>query len=69
MVRRVDRYEEDLIWCRKCSVYARQSLVSKLMNQCKLEKMETEEFGKMLKRMFNSWRREGSCQECERTES
>ena len=26
IVRRVDRIGEDLIWCRKCSVYARQRL-------------------------------------------
>ena len=53
MVRRVRRNGETSIWCRKCSGYARQRLGHKLMHEWKLEKMDTKEYGKMLKRIFN----------------
>ena len=47
MVRRVDRHGEALIWCRKCSGYARRRMGPTLMNRCKLEKstrMKTETY-------------------------
>ena len=50
-MRRMDRQGEVLIWCRKCSGYARQRLGPKLMNCCKPEKVGTREYGKMLKRI------------------
>ena len=52
MVRRVDRNGEAFFWCRKCSGYARQRLGPKLMIQYKLEKMGTQEYGKMSKRIL-----------------
>ena len=51
MVRRVDRRGEILIWCRKCSVYARQRMRPELMNCCRPEQVSTKEHGKMLKRI------------------
>ena len=51
MVWRMNRQGEVLIWCRKCSGYARQRTRPKLMNCCKLEKVGTEEYGKMVKRI------------------
>ena len=42
---------EFLIWCRKRSGYARQSMGPKLMNFCKPEQVGTKEYGKMLKRI------------------
>ena len=42
---------EVLIWCRKCSAYARQRMGPKQMNCCKPEQMGTKDFGKMLKRI------------------
>ena len=49
MMRRVDRNGEALMWCRKFLGYARQRLGPELMNQCKLEKMDTKKYGKMSK--------------------
>ena len=49
MVRTVDGHGEALIWCRKCSGYARQSMGPKLMKCCNLERRDTKENGKMLK--------------------
>ena len=46
MVRRVDRNGEALLWCSKCSVYARQRLGRKWMNRCKPENMDTTDDGK-----------------------
>ena len=51
MVRRMDRQGEVLIWCRKCSGYARQRMGPKLMNRCKPEKVGPKEYGKMLNRI------------------
>ena len=51
LVRRIDRQGEVLIWCRKCSGYARQRMGPKHMNCCRLEQMDTKEFGKMVKRI------------------
>ena len=51
MVRRLDRQGEVLIWCRKCSGYARQRIGPKLVNCCKLEQVGTKEDGNMLKRI------------------
>ena len=42
---------EVLIWCRKCSGYARQRMGPELMNCCGPEQMGTKEFGKLLKRI------------------
>ena len=44
----MDRQEEVLIWCRKCSEYARR-MEPKLVNCCKPEPMGSKEFGKMTK--------------------
>ena len=51
LVRRLDRQEEVLIWCRTCSGYARQRIGPKLVNCCKLEQVGTKEDGNMLKRI------------------
>ena len=51
LVRIMDRQGEVLIWCRKCSGYARQRMGPKLVNCCRPEQMGTKEFGKMLKRI------------------
>ena len=51
LVRRVDTQGRVLIWCRKCSSYARRRMGPKLLNCCKLEQVGTEEHGKMLKRI------------------
>ena len=51
LVRRRDRQGETLIWCRKCSGYARQRIGPKLMNCCRPEQVSTKEHGKMLKRI------------------
>ena len=51
MVRRLDSQGEVLIWCRKCSGYARQRIGPKLVNCCKLEQVGTKEDGNMLKRI------------------
>ena len=48
-VRRMDRQEEVLIWCRKCSGYARQRMGPMLINCCRPEQMVTKEFGNMVK--------------------
>ena len=45
---RVDRQGEMLIWCRKCSVHARQRMGPQLMDSCKPEQVGTKEHGKML---------------------
>ena len=42
LVRILDRQEDVLIWCRKCSGYARQRMGPKLMKCCKLEPMGTQ---------------------------
>ena len=49
MVRRVDRQGEIIVWCRKCSGYARQRMGPKLMNCCKTEQVGTKEHGTMIK--------------------
>ena len=49
MVRRMDRQREVLIWCRKCSGYARQRMGPKLVNCCKPEQTGTKAFSKMMK--------------------
>ena len=51
LVRRMDRQGEVLIWCRKCSGYARQRMGPQLVNCCMPEPMGTKEFGKMVKRI------------------
>ena len=51
LVRRVDRQGEVLIWCRNCSVYARQRMRPKLINCCRSEQVGTNEYGRMLKRI------------------
>ena len=51
MVRRVDRNGKAMLWSRKCSGYARCCLGPKLMNRSNTEKLETNEHGKMLKRI------------------
>ena len=43
--------DEVLIWCRKCSGYAKQRMGPKLVNCCKPEQMGTKECGKMMKRI------------------
>ena len=50
-VRRVDRQGETLIWCRKCSGYAKQRMGPKLLNCCRPEQVGTKEHSKMLKRI------------------
>ena len=49
--RRMDRQEDVLIWCRKCSGYARRRMGPKLMNCCVREQMGPKEFGRMMKRI------------------
>ena len=39
LVRRTDKHGEALMWCRKCSRYARQRMGPKLMNCTKNGKM------------------------------
>ena len=51
LVRRVDRRGETLIWCWKCSGFARQRMGPKLMNCCRPEQAGTKEYGKMIKRI------------------
>ena len=51
LVRRVDRQEEVLIWCMKCSGYARQRMGPTLMKCCRSEQVSTKEHGKILKRI------------------
>ena len=51
LVRRVDRQEEALTWCTKCSGCARQRMGPQLMNGCRSEQVGTKEHGKMLKRI------------------
>ena len=48
---RLDRQGKVLIWCRKCSGYARQRTGLKQLNCCKLEPMGTQGYGRMLKRI------------------
>ena len=51
-VRRMDRKGEVvLIWCRKCSGYARQRMGPKMVNCCRPEQLGTKEFGKTMKRV------------------
>ena len=50
-MRRVDRQGEVLIWCRKCSGYARHRMEPKLMNCCKPDNTGTKECGTILKRI------------------
>ena len=47
----MDRQGEVLIRCRKCSGYARQRMVPKLMNCCRPEQMDAGGFGKTAKRI------------------
>ena len=49
MVRRVDPNGEALVWCRRCSGYARRRLGLELMNRCRPEKKDTQEYVNMLK--------------------
>ena len=59
----MDRQGEVLIWCRKCSVYARQRMGPKLKNCCKPEQVGTKEYGKRLNRIqVLEDGREGPCQ-------
>ena len=51
LVRRVDRQGKVLIYCRKCSGFARQRMGPNLMNCCEPEQVGTKEHGKMLKRI------------------
>ena len=51
LVRRMDRKDEVLVWCRKCSGYARQRMGPKLISCCRPEQIGTKEYGKMLKRI------------------
>ena len=51
LVRRLDGQGEVLIWCRKCSGYARQRVGPKWMNCCKPEQAGTKEHGMMSKRI------------------
>ena len=50
LVRRMDRQGEVLIWCTKCSGYARQRVGPDLMNCCRPDQMDIKEFGKMVKK-------------------
>ena len=50
LVRRMDGQGEVLIWFRKCSGYARQSMEPKLMNCCRPD-AGTQEFCNMIKRI------------------
>ena len=52
VVRRMNRQGEVLIWCRKCSGFARQRMGPKLLNCCKPEQVGTKEYGKMIKRIL-----------------
>ena len=48
----MDSQGEVVIWCRKCSGYARQRMGPKLANNCyKPEQMVIKEFGKIMKRI------------------
>ena len=40
----MDWQGEVLIWCRRCSGYARQRMGPKLLNCCRPEQMDTKEF-------------------------
>ena len=42
LVGRMDRQGEVLIWCRKCSGYAKQRMGPKMMNCCKQEQLGTQ---------------------------
>ena len=53
----MDRKAKVLIWCRKCSGYARQRTGPKLVNCCRPEQMGTKEFGKMMKRIQTGGRK------------
>ena len=48
LVRRMDRQAEVLIWCRKCSGYARQRMGLKLVNCSRQEPMGAKEFSTMM---------------------
>ena len=52
MVRRVDPHGEALLWCRKCSGYARCRLWPMLMNRCRPSKKDTKEHGQMSCRLL-----------------
>ena len=52
LVRSVDPNCEALVWCRKCSGYARCRLGPGLMNRCRPEKIDTKQYGNMLKRIL-----------------
>ena len=66
LVRRTDRQEDVLIWCRKYSGYARQRIGPKLINCCRPEQMGTKEFwqnaekqtleGRVLAQEARNWR-------------
>ena len=51
IVRRRGRQGEVVIWCRKCSGYARQRKEPKLMSCCKPQEMGTKEYRRMLTRI------------------
>ena len=69
----MDRQGVVLIWCRKCSDYARQKVGPQLMICWKPEQVGTKEYGKMLKRIqiledgrvlakeATNWKIEGDC--------
>ena len=47
MVRRVDLNGEALVWCRKCSRYARCHLGAKADEPLQIRKIDTKEHGNM----------------------
>ena len=57
LVRRMDRQGEVLIWCRKCSGYARQKMGRKLRNCCKPEQVGTKRVRQNDEENSNSRRR------------
>ena len=69
MVRRVGPTGEALVWCRKCSGYARVRLAPELMNRCRLEKKDTKEDWTMLTRILKLEEGRGARQKRERVES
>ena len=50
MMRRADPNGEVQVWCRKCSGYAWCRLEPTVINRCSVEKIDTKEHMKMLKR-------------------
>ena len=58
----MDRQGEVLIWCRKCSGYARQIMEPTLTNCCRLVQMGTKDYSKMMKKHPDSRRRKSPSQ-------